>query len=203
MKYIDSRVILQKGNAAHIQKRYRDTEQNATRIRSFQPTLVLEVLQTRAYATAVFASNHEIVDREDAAAAVDSRMTRWELLTDPAKHWHLIQTEAALRWIVRSPSLMAKQLDRIAEASRLPNVHLGIIRLDTVSYDPQPSHGFHIYDEESVTFGTESGVALLSSPKHVAFYAEIFDDLTDLADYGDEVRHLLADLAANYRAIRQ
>ena len=74
--------------------------------------------------TAVFASNHEIVDREDAAAAVASRMTRWELLTDPAKHWHLIQTEAAFRWIVRSPALMAEQLDRTAQASRLPGLRV-------------------------------------------------------------------------------
>jgi len=194
--FIDSRVILQKGNTHNFQKRFRETEQRAKTIRSYQPALVFGVLQTRAYAQAVFASRGGTVDADDAAAAVNSRMTRWELLTDPTRQWHLVQHEAALRWIVRSPALMAEQLDRIAEATLLPNVKLGIIRLDTVAPDPAPSHGFHIYDDKSVTFGTETGVALLSDPTHVEYYGELFDELAGLAIYDDAVRELLANLAA-------
>jgi hypothetical protein len=76
----------------------------------------------------------------------------------------LIQTEAALRWVVHSYALKAEQLDRIIEATKLPNVRLGIIALDAVSPQVAPLHSFHIYDGESVTFGTESGTALLSDP---------------------------------------
>ena len=200
-QFIDSRVILQKGNTHNFQKQFREAEANAKLIRSYQPSMVFGVLQTRAYATAVFASHRQVVDRDDAATSVNSRMTRWELLTDPARHWRLIMHEAALRWILRSPALMVEQIDRIAEASRLPNVELGIIRLDTVAQDTAPAHSFHVFDDESVTFGTETGTALLSDPDHVTFYRRLFGEVAGLAVYGDEVRQLLADLAAKYRAM--
>jgi hypothetical protein len=39
-----------------------------------------------------------------------------------------------------------------------------------------------------VTFGTETGTALLSDAEHVAFYGRLFDEVAELAIYGDEVR---------------
>jgi transcriptional regulator with XRE-family HTH domain len=201
-QYVDSRVILQSG-AHHFQQRVRETEEAATLIRSYQPALVLGVLQTRDYANTVFSSSRELIDEREAEASVQSRMTRWQLLTDPARHWRLIQTEAALRWVVKSPAVMADQLDQVAEASRLPNVTLGIIRLDTVAPEPAPLHGFHIYDDDSVMFGTETGTALLSDPSRITYYSRLFDEMAELAVYDDEVRQLLANLATDYRATAQ
>ena len=100
-------------------------------------------------------------------ASIASRLTRWKLLAESGQEWRLIQTEAALRWVMGSHALMADQLDRIIEAIRLPNVRLGIITLDTVSSQVAPLHSFHIYDDDSVTFGTEAGTALLSLTRSV------------------------------------
>ncbi|MDF2748218.1 MAG: idh [Propionibacteriaceae bacterium] len=60
------------------------------------------------------------------------------------------------------------ELDRIAEATLLRNVDLGIVPRDTVADRPAPLHGFHIYDDSSVIFGTETGTAFLSDPGRVA-----------------------------------
>ena len=138
-----------------------ETETAAALVRSYQPALVLGVLQTPAYAAAVFTPGEDLSEQE-AADSVSERMARWQLLAEPHRRWRLVQTEAALRWIVRGPELMAAQLDRIIEASRLPNVDLGIIPLDTIAPQPAPLHGFHLYDDESVMFGTETGTALLT-----------------------------------------
>jgi uncharacterized protein DUF5753 len=112
----------------------------------------------------------------------------------------LIQTEAALRWVVGSHALMAGQIDRIIEATRLPNVRLGIIALDTVAPSVAPLYSFHVYDDASVTFGTEAGTALLSDPQRVASFAASFGDLEHLAVYDDAARNLLGHIADGYRS---
>jgi transcriptional regulator with XRE-family HTH domain len=198
-EFIDARVVLQAGRAHHFQQRARDAEAAATLVRSYQPAMVLGVLQTPAYISAVFSPGAELSD-EDAEASIASRLTRWPLLAEPGREWRLIQTEGALRWIVRSAALMAKQLDRIAEATRLPNVRLGIIAADTIAPSPGPLHGFHIYDDESVTFGTETGTALLSNPERVAAFATTFAELERLALYDDDAQVLLARIGDDYRS---
>jgi Domain of unknown function (DUF5753) len=63
-QFVDSRAILQQG-AHHFQRRIRQTEEAATLIRSYQPALVLGVLQTPAYASVIFAPNDVSTTRRD------------------------------------------------------------------------------------------------------------------------------------------
>ena len=83
-----------------------------------------------------------------------------------------------------------------SRATKLPNVRLGIIALDTVSPQVAPLHSFHIYDGELGTFGTESGTALPSDPQRVASFAE----LEQLALYDDGARSLLDRINQEYRS---
>jgi transcriptional regulator with XRE-family HTH domain len=196
-QYVDARVILQAG-AHHFQRRVHETEAKAAMVRSYQPAMVLGVLQTPAYARAVFTPDVELSEA-DAAASIASRLMRWKLLAEPTRQWRLLQTEAALRWVVGSYELMVEQLDHIAEAARLPTVRLGIIPLDTVSPRPAPLHGFHIYDDDSVLFGTETGTALLPDLRRVADFTRLFRDLERLAVFGDPAAELLESITATYR----
>ena len=54
-----------------------------------------------------------------------------------------------------------------------------------------PRFFFHIYDDASVTFGTEAGTALLSDPQRVASFAATFAELEHLAVYDEVARDLL------------
>jgi hypothetical protein len=159
----------------------------------------LGVLQTRAYANAVFTPDEDLC-AADATASVAERMARWEALAHPGRRWELIQTEQALRWVVGSYALMAEQIQQIITACRLPNVELGVIPLDTVASGPAPLTGFHVYDDRQVTVGTDTGTALLSAPGRVAAYVARFTRLRTLAVFGDEARTRLDALAANYRS---
>ena len=145
--------------------RVREAEFGAKLVRSYQPTMVLGVLQTPAYISAVFSPRWRLVAPGDVEASVASRLTRSKLLAESGCEWRLIQTEAGAA--LGRPQLCAH--GRTARPHHrgppsCPNVRLGIIALDTVSPQVAPLHSFHIYDGELGTFGTESGTALPSAP---------------------------------------
>ena len=170
-------------------------------VRSYRPTMVLGVLSALAYVSAVFSPSCDL-SAEEAGASIASRLTRWKLLAAPDREWRLIQTEAALRWVVGSHGLMAEQLDRIIEATRLPNVRLGIIALDTVASSVAPLHSFHIYDDAPVTSAPRRGTAtLLSDP---AARGELRRDLRRSTSPSTTRRPgaLLSRIADDYRSRR-
>lgn len=86
---IDSRVILQRG-AHHFQDRIRQLDEQSRLVRSFAPTAVLGILQTRAYAEMVFTQR---MTQEQAAPSIASRMARHRMLDDASRQWLLLQAE--------------------------------------------------------------------------------------------------------------
>ena len=76
--------MLHAGQAHHFQQRVREAEAGAQLIRSYQPTMVLGVLQTLAYVQAVFSPGCDL-SVEDAEASIASRFTRWRLLAQPGR----------------------------------------------------------------------------------------------------------------------
>lgn len=185
----DSRLIFQRGTASY-QQRVLRVEQASELVRSYQPAIVLGVLQTEAYAGVLFNGD---------TAAVTARLERNSmLLDDPARRWILIQTEGSLMWNLGGATVMAAQLDAIIAASRRPNVDLRIIARD------RPAtfvalHGFHLYDHQAVHVGTLTATSLTSNPRDVAQYAHQFDRLADLAATGDHARAVLERIAEYYR----
>ena len=77
-------------------------------------------------------------------------------------------TEGALRWQASGPSVMAEQLDHIAEISNRPHVRVGIIPVDDHRPDVFPLHGFSVYDYRAVLVGTRVATAFLTEPGDVA-----------------------------------
>lgn len=198
IQHVDARVILQAGQAHNFQLRTREAESNAKVVRSYHPTTILGVLQTRAFASAWFAD--ERITREDANASIEQRMRRWDALSEPGRRWLLVQTEQALRWPVKDYQLQADQLDQMIAASRLPNVSLRIIRLDTLATSPAPLTGFHVYDQREAVVGTDLGTALVGDPERVSDYLSKFLALEALALSPDDSRALLSALSQDYRA---
>lgn len=193
--YIDSRVILQRG-AHHFQERIRQLDAQSRLVRSFAPTAVLGILQTRAYAQVVF--TQRMTERE-AAPSITSRMERHRALDDPSRQWVLLHTEGALRWNLGGSVVMVEQLERIAAAMDRPNVRLGIIPWQT-SASVLPIHGFHLYDHRAVVVGTRSGTAIMGE-REVPDYQALFDELEHLAVFDDEAHAVLDRIADDYRSL--
>ena len=140
--------------------------------------------------------------------AVDRRMARQALLTEPSREFTrtvssgqstlFLLTEGPLRWQVGSPHLMAAQLDHIACIADQPNVRVGVIPW-TTTVEVAPVAGFDLYDERAVIVGTEAGTTFLTDPREVAPYLGLFSDLATLASYDDAAQTVLRGIAADYR----
>jgi transcriptional regulator with XRE-family HTH domain len=193
---VPPRVTLSRG-ARHMQDRIRRLEESATLLRSFQPCMVIGLLQTPAYASLVFGAAVTGPEIDDAVAA---RLERQAQLRDRVPKAVLIMTEGALRWQAGSPQLMIDQLAAVAAAIDLPNVDIGIIPFSAPATF-FPRHGWHLYDSDAVLVGTETGLATVTDGEDVARYERMFSQLQQIAHTGEAARAVLDRIAGDYRKL--
>jgi transcriptional regulator with XRE-family HTH domain len=105
-------------------------EQDAARIHGWELGAIPGLLQTAEYARAVTRARSPRDDDEAIEAKVTARMQRQEILIGPDNPllWLVIH-EGAVRHIVGSPEIMARQLDKLAEAAESPGVVIQILPL--------------------------------------------------------------------------
>lgn len=178
-------------------------EASAGLVRSFNPIGVQGLLQTPAYAQAVYAAAHP--GRTDLAAAVAARMARQQVLYSKGKRFHFLLGEPALRWWRGSAETMLGQLDRLGQMLTLPNVTLGILALDQ-DMPVWNHHGFTVFSdragdaEDLVHVETLQTGLNVRNTEDVARYLDAFERLAGMATTGDQARALLARLAGDLRA---
>jgi transcriptional regulator with XRE-family HTH domain len=170
-------------------------ERTAARIRAVDVMAVPGLVQTPAYARAIFATQAELYDVErDLDEAVLARMQRQQLLYEPGRDIEILIAEAALRHPVCTPAELAAQLDRLIAVIGLPGVRLGVLpsgrRLPFVL-----AHGFAIVGDQ-VLVDTMTSELRIVDPDQVAAYNRITDRLWPVAVEGDDARALLARLAS-------
>jgi len=177
----DSRLVVQRGHTLAMQQRWRHIEGDARVVRSYQPALVLGVLQTAAYASVVL---EQPVD----SAVVEDRVSRNRRLLDEPNRTHvLIQTEGALRLRVGSESVMDGQVRNLLDAGGRSNVQFGVIP-ESRAVDVVAGTGFHIYDDTAVVVGLEVAAATLTDGPDVQHFRRLFDRLSAVAVWGEEAR---------------
>jgi transcriptional regulator with XRE-family HTH domain len=168
-------------------------EADTLHIRFFLPLMITGLLQTPEYARASMANFPG-----DHPQAIAKRLDRQAALYNPAKRFTFILTEAAVRWQLCEPQVMAVQMGRLASLSELPNVRLGVIPLD--SYVPDgPLNTFTVYDDRIATAETFGGVIMMRDPRDVTYHLELFTFFERYAATGDEVRALLESYAQRFR----
>jgi len=107
---------------------YVDLEAAAALIRTYEGQFVPGLLQTDDYMRAVVRGAHLEDNSEEVGRRVRLRMARQTLLTreQPPRLWAVVD-EAALRRPVGGREVMRSQLERLLEASKLPNVTLQVL----------------------------------------------------------------------------
>jgi transcriptional regulator with XRE-family HTH domain len=159
--------------------------------RAFESTFIPGLLQTAEYARYRFAQSITVFKvRNDINEAVAARVQRQEILYRPDKRFHLVLTEAALRYRLCPPEVMIGQLDRLVSLTSLPNVKLGIIGFET-AYVVAPAHGFWILDSDRVMVETFSAELNLAQPGEISLYSGIFESLAAVASYGRSARAII------------
>ena len=110
---------------------YVDLEAAAALIRTYEGQLIPGLLQTDDYMRALVHGAHLDDSGEEVGRRVRLRMARQMLLTreQPPRLWAVVD-EAALRRPVGGREVMRGQLERLVEATKLPNVTLQILPFD-------------------------------------------------------------------------
>ena len=179
----------------HKQRELAALEAGARHVRFFLPLMITGLLQTPEYARASVANFPG-----DHPQAIARRLDRQAALYDPARRFTFILTEAAVRWQLCEPRVMAVQMGRLASLSELPNVCLGIIPLDAFVPDG-PLNTFTVYDERIATAETFGGVIMMRDPRDIAYHLELFAFFERYAATGDEARALLSSYARRFREL--
>lgn len=110
---------------------YRDfisLESQASAMRTLETSVVPGLLQTPEYARAVTRAAVGAVDEERLDTLVEVRLARQDVLRgDPPLRLSAVLDEAVLRREVGGPEVMTRQLRRLTEAARLPQVRLQVL----------------------------------------------------------------------------
>ncbi|MFH8793273.1 helix-turn-helix domain-containing protein [Streptomyces sp. NPDC017941] len=114
---------------------YRDfisLESQARRVRTLETSVVPGLLQTPEYARAVTRAALGGVPEEQVEALVQVRLARQDVLrNEPPLRLSVVLDEAVLRREVGGPEVLAGQLRRLREASRLPQVRIQVLPFAT------------------------------------------------------------------------
>jgi len=151
---------------------YVGLEAEAVAISDFQSSVVPGLLQTADYSRAIGERALPRVSQEQIEMQIEARLTRQRILTqDDPPLFAAVLDEAVLHRLVGGPRVMEAQLERLIEATRLPNVTLQVIPF-SVGAHPGLESNFNILELAPPTPGVVFVEGLVGS-----VYLERPDDL--------------------------
>ena len=190
-----ARVTLQRGGW-QMQERIGRIEASSTLLRSYTPSTITGIAQSKPYIQAILS---QFLSGDDLERTMQARLDRQRAL-DSDREFHLIMTEGALRWNTGGAEVMINQLAHLSELRDRANVRLGVIPWTTAAGMPA-AHAFHLYDTRAVLVGTINATAIMTNSRDVAEYASRFERFEAIASFGDEAQAVLDRIAADYRSI--
>ncbi|MDF9814613.1 helix-turn-helix transcriptional regulator [Streptomyces sp. SPB162] len=161
-----------------------ELESRSTAVRVHEPLFIPGMLQTEDYAREAIAAVGRDTERRE--RYVQFRMARQQALTGerPAAY-HAVLYEAALRVEVGSVQIMRKQLLRLIEVARLPNVTLQIFPFEHGPYSAfgRPFLLFQAATPELSTVYVEhpQSASFVGDGGQVDEYGRMFERLAELA----------------------
>jgi hypothetical protein len=176
---------------------YVDLESAAALIRTYEGQFVPGLLQTDGYMRAVVHGAHLDESSEEVGRRVRLRMARQTLLTreHPPRLWAVVD-EAALRRPVGGPGVMKGQLERLLDATKLPNVTLQILPFESGAH-PAMVGSFSVLrfpDQELpdvVYLEHLTSASYLNKPDEVDQYLHVMESICVRAAAPDETVELL------------
>jgi transcriptional regulator with XRE-family HTH domain len=175
-------------------------EEAADLIRGYEPQFIPGLLQTEDYARALTAIGFPDAPAEENERRVALRMARQRLLTRPSppRLWIVID-ETVLRRRAASRDIMGAQVDRLIEATALPNVTLQIVPF-TAGLHPAMYGMFNLFrfaapELPDVVYGENMTSAFyLDKPDDVNSYQQAMDRISAQAAPAGQTRKILRDV---------
>ena len=162
-------------------------EAAASRLSWYEQELVPGLFQTEDYARTLIKADHPEEDESEISSRVRLRMTRQAIVGRPVDPpaLQVALNESVLRRPVGGAKVMSAQLDRLAEASELPNVSLRVVPF-AAGFHPGILSGSFIFlrfpvngngaDSEPPTVYADlfTGALYLDKPSEIERYSETF-----------------------------
>lgn len=175
------------------QDRARPLYERTRLFKAYCPSVVPGWLQTPQYAAALLSSITEFRGTpDDVTEAVAARMKRNRILDSGNHRFVLLLEETVLRYRIGGAGVMAGQLARLAEATAVPSVALGVIPSAAPERPAWPLEQFTVFDDERVHVELLSAHVTVTAPGEITLYVRAFERLARLAAYGEEARELIA-----------
>jgi transcriptional regulator with XRE-family HTH domain len=179
---------------------YVDLEAAAALIRTYEGQFVPGLLQTDDYMRAVVQGAHLEDSSEEVGRRVRLRMARQIVLTRelPPRLWAVVD-EAALRRPVGGREVMRGQLERLVEATKLPNVTLQVLPFDAGAH-PAMVGSFSIlrFPEQElpdvVYLEHLTSAIYLNKPEEVDQYLHVMESICVRAAPPDRTAELLGKI---------
>ena len=179
---------------------YVDLEAAAALIRTYEGQFVPGLLQTDAYMRAVVQGAHLEDQGEELGRRVRLRLARQTLLTteQPPRLWAVVD-EAALRRPVGGPEVMRGQLERLIEATKLPNVTLQVLPFEAGAH-PAMVGSFSVLrfpDQELpdlIYLEHLTSALYLNKPEEVDQYLHVMESICVRAAAPDQTVELLDEI---------
>jgi transcriptional regulator with XRE-family HTH domain len=191
---------------------YIGLEAAVARIDWYEPDVVPGLFQTADYARALRRVQFTDEAEDEIDRRVQLRLTRQAIVRRPIDPplLRVALRESVLRCPVGGTETMAAQLDRLAEASELPNVSLRVVPFSAGFHPGMMSGAFEILrfpvnamgeDTEPPTVYSDlyTGALYLDKPHEVALYDRAFGKIWDVALDADASRKLLRTAAEELR----
>jgi transcriptional regulator with XRE-family HTH domain len=179
---------------------YVDLEAAAALIRTYEGQFAPGLLQTDDYMRAVVQGAHLEDSNEEVGRRVRLRMARQIVLTreQPPRLWAVVD-EAALRRPVGGREVMRGQLERLIEATKLPNVTLQVLPFDAGAHPAMVgSFGILRFPEQElpdvVYLEHLTSANYLNKPEEVDQYLHVMESICVRAAAPDRTAELLGKI---------
>jgi transcriptional regulator with XRE-family HTH domain len=189
-----------------------DLEAQAAVIRQYSALLVPGLLQTEAYAREVLRAVLGDEETEDLERHLTLRMKRQTVLTEQkSPQYVVVLDEAVLQRVVGDRQVMHAQLERLIEASTLPNVTLRLLPLTAGAHAgmdgdfvifryQQPEDQDVVYDDPDVVYVDDlAGGLYTEDPDRTRRYNRAFEQLLEKAWDRAKSAQALADIERQLR----
>lgn len=182
---------------------YVGLEAEAAAIRYYQTIIVPGLLQTEAYARAMYEAGIPKFTAEKIDEHIEVRLKRQQRLAqDPPVNLEVVLDEAVLHRAVGGPAVMGAQLERLAQMSSQANVTMRIIPF-TAGAHPAMDSTFNILEfagsVPSVVYVEGlMGWLYVDRPQDIDRYQQVFEHLRTVALTPRESMRLMLRIGAGY-----
>ncbi|MGW5050468.1 helix-turn-helix domain-containing protein [Actinokineospora sp. NPDC004072] len=184
-------------------RRFIAMEEEATQLAIYENEVVTGLFQTEDYARALMQAWTPVAGRSEIDFRVEQRMDRQEILTRDDRRpsrVDVVMLEAVLHRVIGDDEVMAGQLGKLLELSKLPNVSLRILPFRAAP-TPNNDHTFVVYRPFTLLRLPEQGTLLYLEDFQGATYPEDLAVIERYSQAFERLRVAAADLDASREMI--